>query len=199
MPLSRRRFMRETALAAGGLALAGTARAEKDIPMSTASPSLRLHLALWQSRQRTIAANRRTGRLGPRRGRARHPRCRGRRRQCLRGIGGHTQCPGRGAARRLHHGRRGPARRQRRRARGNPAPDLGGAPGDGRDQARHARRRRGAAVRARAGFCQRRFADGRKAQGVGRLAGKARRCRQSRHYRSAWPRRRGADRRRLLD
>ena len=30
MPLSRRRFMRETALAAGGLALAGTARAEKD-------------------------------------------------------------------------------------------------------------------------------------------------------------------------
>ena len=44
MPLSRRRFMRETALAAGGLALAGTAPAEKDLPMSTARP---LFVATW--------------------------------------------------------------------------------------------------------------------------------------------------------
>ena len=44
MPLSRRRFMRETALAAGGLALAGTARAEKDIPMNTARP---LFISTW--------------------------------------------------------------------------------------------------------------------------------------------------------
>ncbi len=44
MPLSRRRFMRETAFAAGGLALAGTARAEKDIPMSTDRP---LFVSTW--------------------------------------------------------------------------------------------------------------------------------------------------------
>ena len=44
MPLSRRRFMRETALAAGGLALAGTARAERDIPMNTARP---LFISTW--------------------------------------------------------------------------------------------------------------------------------------------------------
>ena len=44
MPLSRRRFMRETALAAGGLALAGTAGAEKDIPMNTARP---LFISTW--------------------------------------------------------------------------------------------------------------------------------------------------------
>ena len=44
MPLSRRRFMRETALAAGGLDLAGTARAERDIPMNTARP---LFISTW--------------------------------------------------------------------------------------------------------------------------------------------------------
>lgn len=44
MSLSRRRFMRETALAAGGLALAGTTHAEKDLPMSTARP---LFIATW--------------------------------------------------------------------------------------------------------------------------------------------------------
>ena len=115
MPLSRRRFMRETALAAGGLALAGTARAEKDIPMNTARP---LFISTWPFGK---AANEQSLRIAeqggsvPRRGRARHPRRRGRRLQRIRGIGGHTQRPGRGAARRLHHGRRGATRRQRRR------------------------------------------------------------------------------------
>ena len=79
MPLSRRRFMRETALAAGGLALAGTACAEKDIPMSTDRP---LFVSTWAFGK---VANEQSLRIaeqggsGPRRCRARHPRCRGRR------------------------------------------------------------------------------------------------------------------------
>ena len=155
MPLSRRRFMRETALAAGGLALAGTARAEKDIPMNTARP---LFISTWAFGK---VANEQSLRIAEQGGSVLDAVERGIHvaeadaANASVGLGGIPNAQGVVQLDACIMDGEGQRAGSVAAIEGISASDLGGASGDGRDQACHARWRRGAAVCAGAGFCQR--------------------------------------------